>query len=162
MESSTSPEETPKPSPFFPDRLLRLTPDFGIAQSIFSRGLGLIYLIAIWSWWTQIDGLIGSNGIIPAASYVEFVKENVEGSAIWNAPSLFMITGASDSTLHGVCFLGMALSILVFAGLLQGPLLLLLWVIYLSLSQVGGVFMGFQWDALLLEAGLLATLFAPP
>lgn len=157
MESS----DPPKKTGFDPARFLGLTPEFGIAQSIFSRGLGLIYLIAIWSWWTQIDGLIGSNGILPAASFVEAAKEQLGGSAIWNAPSLFLITGASDSTLHGFCFLGMALSVLVIAGVLQGPLLLGLWLIYLSLSQVGGVFMGFQWDALLLETGLLATLFAP-
>jgi hypothetical protein len=43
------------------------------------------------------------------------------------------------------------------------PLLttIILWACYLSLAVVGRVFLQFQWDALLLEAGLLAVLFSP-
>jgi hypothetical protein len=37
----------------------------------------------------------------------------------------------------------------------------LLWLIYLSLMCVGEDFLSFQWDALLLETGLLAIFFAP-
>ena len=37
----------------------------------------------------------------------------------------------------------------------------LMWVLYRSLYQVGGQFMSFQWDILLLEVGFLAFLFAP-
>ncbi|HWX24147.1 MAG TPA: lipase maturation factor family protein, partial [Vicinamibacteria bacterium] len=37
----------------------------------------------------------------------------------------------------------------------------LLWMLYLSLVSVGGVFMGYQWDNLLLETGLLAVFIAP-
>jgi hypothetical protein len=56
---------------------------------------------------------------------------------------------------------GCVAALLVVAGCLQGPLLLLLWVIYLSLAVTGDVFMGFQWDALLLESGLLVLFVAP-
>ena len=38
---------------------------------------------------------------------------------------------------------------------------LLLWALYLSLTTAGQVFFGYQWDALLLEAGLLAVLYSP-
>src|SRR5262249_28218371 len=37
----------------------------------------------------------------------------------------------------------------------------LLWLFYLSLTVVGQDFLSFQWDALLLESGLLAVLIAP-
>ena len=37
-----------------------------------------------------------------------------------------------------------------------------LWALYLSLMVVGQDFLSFQWDALLLETGLLAVLWAPP
>ncbi|MFT5465930.1 MAG: hypothetical protein ACI8UO_001026 [Verrucomicrobiales bacterium] len=150
-----------KSSLAFLQRLSGLTPNFGISQSIFTRGLGLIYFIAIYSWWTQIGGLVGSLGITPAANFIEALKTEYGAAAIWKAPSLFVITGASDAILNVVCVTGLALSVLVIGGLLQGPLLLGLWIIYLSLATTGGVFMGFQWDALLLEAGLLAVLFAP-
>ena len=39
--------------------------------------------------------------------------------------------------------------------------LVLLWVFYLSLVVAGQVFLGYQWDSLLLEAGLLAVLLTP-
>ena len=39
--------------------------------------------------------------------------------------------------------------------------LALLWLFYLSLSVVCEVFLGYQWDALLLETGFLAIFFAP-
>jgi hypothetical protein len=54
-----------------------------------------------------------------------------------------------------VCGLGLA------GGVLQGPLLLLLWILYLSLTTVGGDFLSFQWDNLLLETGFLAIWLAP-
>ena len=38
------------------------------------------------------------------------------------------------------------------------PILLLLWICYLSLSVAGQTFLWFQWDGLLLETGLLAVL----
>jgi hypothetical protein len=41
------------------------------------------------------------------------------------------------------------------------PMLFLLWILYLSLFHVGQVFLSFQWDILLLEAGFLA-IFLPP
>jgi len=37
----------------------------------------------------------------------------------------------------------------------------LLWLIYLSLAVAGQIFLNFQWDALLLETGLLALFYAP-
>ena len=37
----------------------------------------------------------------------------------------------------------------------------LLWLFYLSLTVAGQVFLGYQWDGLLLEAGFLAILLAP-
>lgn len=138
-------------------------PTFGIAQSFFVRGLGLIYLIAVLSWWVQIDGLVGSNGVIPAANYMEAAKNHFSapsGEIYWKIPT-FLLWNASDGALHALCGLGVLLSIAVVGGYRQGPCLLLLWLVYLSLVKTGGVFMSFQWDILLQEAGLLGILFAP-
>jgi hypothetical protein len=65
---------------------------------------------------------------------------------------------ADDHFLHWQCAVGAILSLFVVAGLAPAPCLFLLWVIYLSLSTVCGVFLGYQWDAF--ETGLLA-IFAP-
>ena len=37
-----------------------------MAQDLFLRLLGLTYIVAFASIWVQIDGLIGSHGILPA------------------------------------------------------------------------------------------------
>jgi len=55
----------------------------------------------------------------------------------------------------------MLLSILLIFGVLVLPVLIILWVLYLSLVNIGQMFMSFQWDALLLEAGFLAFFLAP-
>ena len=47
------------------------------------------------------------------------------------------------------------------AGILPSVMLPLLWLIYLSLSIVCRDFLSYQWDALLLETGLLAIFLAP-
>ena len=40
-------------------------PTYHIASTLFLRLLGVVYLIAFISLWTQIDGLIGDHGILP-------------------------------------------------------------------------------------------------
>ncbi len=134
-------------------------PRFGMAQSLFTRGLALVYLIAFVSWWVQVDGLAGSQGIAPMEPWIAEVKRQLGGAAAFQVPSLFLVY-ASDAALHAVCALGTLIACLVFAGIAQGLGLILLWIFYLSLVTTGNVFMNFQWDALLLEAGLIAPFFA--
>ncbi len=135
------------------------SPTFGIAQFFFLRGVGMVYLIAIVSWWVQVDGLVGSKGIVPMADWLAAVKQNAD-ITFWQLPTLFL-WNSSDVLLHWTCLIGSVLAVAVIAGFLQGPCLALLWLIYLSLVHTGSVFMSFQWDILLLETGLLAILFAP-
>lgn len=130
-----------------------------IGRSLFIRGIGVIYLLAMASWWSQVGLLVGENGLAPAARLVEWVSQQATGSgrsAFWALPGLFWMTGTSDFALHLLAFAGCLLSILVICGRLVGPALAGLWLIYLSFVNSGGVFMSFQWDILLLEAGFLA------
>src|SRR5207247_309391 len=69
--------------------------------------------------------------------------------------------GAGDGMLHALAWGGAVLSLVLIAGVAQAPVLLLLWICYLSLSVAGQTFLWFQWDGLLLETGLLAVLYAP-
>jgi hypothetical protein len=68
---------------------------------------------------------------------------------------------SSNGFLIFQCAAGTALAVLLILGIAPAPCLFLLWLIYLSLSTVSDPFLGFQWDALLLETGLLAIFFAP-
>ncbi len=131
-------------------------------RSILLRGLGVVYLSAFGSLAVQLDGLIGSRGILPAAEFLENVQPHFRNTlaAYWRLPTLFWFN-ASDAALHASCWGGVVLSVLVIVGILPGPSLALLWLFYLSLTVVGQDFLSFQWDILLLESGLLALLLTP-
>jgi hypothetical protein len=131
-------------------------------RSILLRGLGVVYLAAFGSLAVQLDGLIGSRGILPAAEYFDHVGRLLGRTpeTYWQLPSVFWL-GASDRVLHAVCWGGLGLSVLLIAGILPGLCLALLWVLYLSLTVAGQLFLSFQWDILLLESGLLALLLTP-
>ena len=50
-------------------------PEYYLTRWLFLRLLGAIYLIAFISLWTQIDGLVGSNGILPAQEFLDAVQD---------------------------------------------------------------------------------------
>jgi len=140
-------------------------PEHRRVRWLFLRLLGLSYLIAFASLGTQIDGLIGKNGIAPAGQFMRAVERaaeqphlGVERYRLW--PTLCWWR-ADDSVLHWQCGAGVVLSLLVIIGIAPAPCLFLLSAIYLSLATVCQVFLGYQWDYLLLETGFLAIFFAP-
>lgn len=134
-----------------------------IARSLTLRGLGLVYLVAVASWWSQAALLVGEDGLSPAAGFLDWVREQIGAtrSPFFAVPTIFWLTGASDFAIQAACFAACILAVLVVLGRFTGPALLLLWVLYLSLVNTGGVFLSFQWDILLLEAGFLAMFLAP-
>ena len=137
------------------------------ARWMFLRGLALVFLIAFVSLWGQILGLIGPDGIVPAESTVQRARELMsEGKESWYAviprfPSLFLWFDPTGTVLQVCCVVGSVLSVLLFAGFWPRGLLVLLWALYLSLIAVGGPFLSYQWDTLLLESSFLALFIAP-
>src|SRR5262249_37595013 len=108
---------------------------YALTRWLFFRLLSLAYLTAFWSLATQIVGLVGRDGIVPA--------------------------GVADVWLRAVCVAGSVLASLLLIGVAPLVILPLLWAGYLWLSTIPGPFLSFQWDALLLEAGFLAIFLAP-
>jgi hypothetical protein len=133
---------------------------FALARQVFLRILGLSYLAAFASFGVQAAGLVGERGILPAALFLQDVHERLGAVALWRLPSLFWLD-ASTGALQGASVLGVALSAALSIGLAPRWTAAALWVLYLSVVHVGQVFLGYQWDALLLEAGLLAVWLAP-
>ena len=127
---------------------------------MFIRSLGGIYLIAFVSLWMQVEGLIGEKGISPAGQYLQLAREHLGANAAFLLPTLCWIN-SSDAFLHFLCGAGAAVSVLLIAGLAPVLSLILLFVLYLSLTIAGQTFLSFQWDILLLETGFLAIFFAP-
>ena len=50
---------------------------FILIRWIFIRLLAVIYGIAFLSFWMQVDGLIGSQGIMPAEQFLSLVQEQL-------------------------------------------------------------------------------------
>ncbi len=136
-----------------------------LVRWVFLRSLGLIYLIAFVSLWVQIMGLVGSDGILPVRRAMDSMRQIADQQHIgldrYRVVPTLCWFGASDGFLKFQCAAGTTLAILLIVGFAPAPCLFLLWLIYLSLTTVCGEFLGFQWDNLLLETGLLAIFLAP-
>jgi len=139
-------------------------PTYEKSSQLFLRLLALVYGTAFGGLWWQVRGLIGPDGILPAGEYLARAHEVLGVGAYWQLPTLFWITGCSGTALATFCALGTSLSLGAFIGIswfCRGWTFLILEIFYLSLVTVGQVFLGYQWDALLLEAGFLAIFLAP-
>jgi lipase maturation factor len=108
----------------------------------------------------QITGLVGSRGILPIGQLLAVVRKQYGTEAYRLLPTLLWL-GSSDGVLTFLCWAGAALALIAIAGRGGTLVFVLLWALYLSLTVAGQVFLEFQWDALLLETGLLACLYAP-
>jgi hypothetical protein len=141
-------------------------PEYWLARQVLQRGVAAIYLIAFIAAARQFRPLIGEHGMLPVPKFVA-------RQSFRTAPSLFHVH-YSDRFFAFVCWFGAALSTVIVAGgadrvPLWAALLLwlVLWVLYLSIVNVGQQWYGFGWESLLLEAGFLAIFLgndetAPP
>ncbi|PCI36287.1 MAG: membrane protein, partial [Elusimicrobia bacterium] len=110
---------------------------YRLATNAFTFCLAAVYVSAFTSLGVQILGLIGENGILPVAKF-------------W--------AGTSDAALQGVCWAGAALALAApFTGRAAPLFYAGLWGLYFSLYRASGLFLGYQWDILLLEVGFLAV-----
>jgi len=141
-------------------------PDYGIAWLIVGRGVAAIYLVAFLVALRQFRPLLGERGLLPAPQYLR-------ATTFRQTPSLFHLH-YSDRALAAVSWVGIAVAAALLIGLPQAaplPITMLawavLWVLYLSIVNVGQTFYAFGWESLLLEAGFLAIFLgndatAPP
>ncbi len=140
--------------------------DYEFARQVVQRGVAVMFLVAFLSTAAQFPALLGERGLLPVPRLLEH-KRYLRG------PTLFRWK-YSDRLLRGVAWTGGVLAASVVAGLPQlGPawlpliIFLTLWLLYMSVVNVGQVFYGFGWEMLLLEAGFLAAFLgsdevAPP
>ncbi len=115
-------------------------PTYFLVRWVFLRALGIIYLIAFLSLWTQVIGLVGNNGILPANSTMTILRQQVDGQRIgldrYHLVPTLCWFDASDRFLKLQCAAGTALALLLIIGIAPAPCLFLLWLIYLSLCTV--------------------------
>lgn len=127
---------------------------------LFLGVLGAVYFCAFASLGVQIEGLYGAGAILPAEEYLDALAARAGSSAWWQHPTLLWWS-ASDAALTGLCWAGAVAAVGLACGVLPPVSAALCWTLYLSLFQIGRVFLGFQWDILLLETGFLAIFVGP-
>jgi len=131
-----------------------------LSRWLFLRVVAAIYAIAFLSIYVQLDGLIGSEGILPrTSSSPPSPASSARSASGASRRSSGSAPAARRSTF--VCGGGIALAALAIAGITPAFVFALLWALYLSLVTVGGDFLEFQWDILLLETGFLAIFLSP-
>jgi len=120
----------------------------------------VIYLIAFLVAINQFRPLLGERGLLPAPRFLERVS-------FQHAPSLFHLR-YSDRLLTIASWTGVLLSASIVVGLVEAaPLVIwmivwfVLWVLYLSIVNIGQTFYAFGWESLLLEAGFFAIFLGP-
>lgn len=135
--------------------LFQLSEEHQVCSWLFIKLLAVIYFIAFLSLAVQITGLAGPNGILPLDELLQHAYQQYGYVAFIYLPTLFWVN-ASDTALQFIAYAGCLLSIALFAGYSPRNILILLFIFYLSLFHAGQIFLQFQWDSLLLEAGFLA------
>jgi len=131
------------------------------ARWIFLRALGLIYFSAFYSLLFQIKGLIGPDGILPAADYLQAVAGALHAQRFWFAPTLLWFN-ASNQALMLVCWVGLIASLLVVMNFWPRATLVVCFICFLSFVSAAQDFSNYQSDGMLLEAGFISIFFAPP
>lgn len=130
----------------------------------FEIALALVYMAAFASFGTQARGLVGSSGILPVREFLETVRLQLGPSGYWRVPTVFW-WASSDFALLSVAWGGVALAAISIVarpgGSWRRTIFAILFVYYLSIVSAGQIFMGYQWDYLLLEAGFLAIFLRP-
>jgi len=130
------------------------------ARWLLQRGLGALYLVAFVCALNQFPALLGERGLLPVPRFLTHVPFRA-------SPSLFHFY-YSDRAFRALAWTGIALSTAVVVGLLQaGPIWtsvavwLVLWLLYMSIVNVGQTFYSFGWETMLLESGFFAAFLGP-
>ncbi len=131
-----------------------------LTRLLIQRGMAAVYLVAFLTVVRQFKPLLGESGLLPVPDYLRHTSQR-------KSPSIFHWR-YSDRLLDLVAWSGLMLSILALVGLTDlGPVWLsvaawlLLYVLYLSIVNVGQKFFGFGWESMLLEAGFFTAFLGP-
>ena len=125
----------------------------------------MVYLAAFTSLRAQVLGLYGSRGISPIgarlarerAASADHPRRSRWPARLRTFPTLLWLD-SSDAGLLRLCRVGQIAGAALAFDMVPRAAAAIAWACYLSFASVGRVFLRFQWDGLLLEAGLHALL----
>jgi lipase maturation factor len=146
---------TSEPAPFSWKSPGRLAPRW-----LLLRTLGLIFFSAFYSLMQQVQGLIGTDGLLPVGGYLETIKQHAGAWRFWRAPTLFWFR--SDSrTLLVLAWIGMIASLVLVLNFWPRGMIAVCLIAFLSFVVVLQTFSSSQSDSMLLSAGFISLFFAP-
>jgi hypothetical protein len=126
--------------------------DYDVARFVVQRGVAAIACIAFVSAVMQFPALLGERGLLPVPRFMERPYAR-------SLPVVWRWLRYTDARLRTLAVGGAVVSFAIVVGVPQiGPAwvpavcFLLLWLAYLSISDVGQIFYAFGWESLLLES----------
>ncbi|GAB2682499.1 lipase maturation factor family protein [Saccharopolyspora gloriosae] len=135
-------------------------PEYRQARAVCAHLVAAVYLLGFVNALRQFRPLAGEHGLTPAPRFLRAV-------GFRRSPSLFHLH-YSDRALGAVAWAGVLLSSAALLGVVSAlPLWawtlvwLAMWVLYLSIVNIGQIWYGFGWESLLLEAGFLVVFLGP-
>jgi lipase maturation factor len=130
--------------------------DDWLSRWLFERGLAVTYVVAFAAVLNQFRPLLGEHGLMPVPRFVAAVPFK-------RSPSVFHWR-YSDRLVATVGWIGIAVAaalLLEIPQRLAAPVAMaswaLLWLLYVSIVNVGQRFYSFGWESLLCEVGFLAV-----
>ncbi|HEY3934903.1 MAG TPA: lipase maturation factor family protein [Gemmatimonadales bacterium] len=140
--------------------------EYWLTRWLLQRSLAGIYLVAFFVAVNQFRPLLGTRGLTP-------VPYMLQTTRFWGSPSLFFLH-YSDGFAMLLSWIGEVCAGLAILGVSERfgtPVSMIIWgimwLIYLSIVNVGQTWYSFGWETLLLECGFLAIFLgarhtAPP
>ena len=125
------------------------------------RLLALCFFVALLSMRKQLVPLAGTDGLWPAPVLARRIRSDFGWLRRWlhfPSPTLWL-GGGTDAALLATCDAGATAALLAFVGWPRW--LLGCWAAFVSLATAVPVLL-YPWDCLLMEAGFVAGLLAPP
>ena len=129
---------------------------FETTADVVYRGIAGAALLAFASLWLQAEALIGDNGVLPAAEFLEAVYDTFGTGSYWTVPTALWF----GLSFHWVFAFGTLCASIGLVGKLRTCAALGAYAAYLSIVGVGQTFTAYQWDMFLLECLFAAAILA--
>ena len=140
-----------------------------LTRVCFLRFLGFLYLIAFLIALDQNEALLGEEGLTPSVNFMQRIMQRYTSSSsslelqgFMQLPTLYWFFPPDKFHLNLLSWIGIVLSLMViFLGAANIFVLFTMWIVYMSICNVGQTWYGFGWESQLLETGFLAIFMVP-
>ncbi|XP_007453659.1 PREDICTED: lipase maturation factor 1 isoform X2 [Lipotes vexillifer] len=141
---------------------------FWLTRIVLLKALAFVYFVAFLVAFHQNKQLIGDRGLLPYRVYLRSVQQHFRGQVSWEtvsyAPTVLWLLDWShmDFNLDALALLGLGISSFILVSSCANMVLMAaLWVLYMSLVNVGQIWYSFGWESQLLETGFLGIFLCP-